>query len=471
MAENYLGLTDTGRVRSNNEDAFIAQKIFHNRLILGCVIDGVGGYAGGEVAAAIAKETIVEVFSKESANLQAQMRQAFSLANERIAAAKQTDKGNDSMACVLTLVIADLEQNQFLYAHVGDTRLYLFRDASLIKVSKDHSFVGFLEDSGRLSEDAAMQHPKRNEINKALGFAGTIANGEDYIETGESPFLPGDLLLLCSDGLTDMVNKADITATLALQTSLENKAAQLIAAANEKGGKDNITVALIYHDKAPVKQKATKPPALKKNEIQKAELRNDAPRTSIASEIKRSGRNNIIITLSIVSILLLAGLCWALWKLSNSTKEEPLVAAAPVGPNTEEQRLQLLINNSVSDTVTVYDSLFSQPLRFTDAIIIDRPSLYLKGLGDIILTPDSSYKGPALLVTANNKSLVIDSLLFENFSVVIGTVHKNISLKNVRFNQCDVAVASYTTFPEILYINGALNNGVITVDSLPKSLK
>ena len=104
------------------------------------------------------------------------------------------------MACVLTLAVVDIEKNKFYYAHVGDTRLYLFRDNTLVKVSKDHSFVGFLEESGRLTEEAAMQHPKRNEINKALGLGVKFSASDDYIETGESPFLPGDLLLLCSDG-------------------------------------------------------------------------------------------------------------------------------------------------------------------------------------------------------------------------------------------------------------------------------
>ena len=118
------------------------------------------------------------------------------------------------MACVLTLVLADVEENKFYYAHVGDTRLYLLRDNSLVKVSNDHSFVGFLEDNGRLTEEAAMRHPKRNEINKALGFDEEQLLQPDYIETAESPFLPSDILLLCSDGLSDMINQKTITSIL-----------------------------------------------------------------------------------------------------------------------------------------------------------------------------------------------------------------------------------------------------------------
>ncbi len=119
----------------------------------------------------------------------------------------------------------------------------------MIKIARDHSFVGFLEDTGRLSEAAAMRHPKRNEINKALGFQKQIDLPDDYIETGKSPFLPGDMLLLCSDGLTDLVPKADITTVLTGSGSLAEKAAELVAEANRKGGKDNITVVLVHHDK------------------------------------------------------------------------------------------------------------------------------------------------------------------------------------------------------------------------------
>lgn len=164
------------------------------------------------------------------------------------------------MACVLTVALADISNNKFYYCHVGDTRLYLFRDNSLVKITRDHSFVGFLEDSGRLSEEAAMRHPKRNEINKALGFDASI-RAEDYIETGESPFLPGDTILLCSDGLSDMVGNSAMTAVLNTGKSLSVKAKALVDAANEAGGKDNITVVLVQNNKSPLKQTATKPAA------------------------------------------------------------------------------------------------------------------------------------------------------------------------------------------------------------------
>ncbi|WP_207425391.1 PP2C family serine/threonine-protein phosphatase [Pedobacter sp. SYSU D00535] len=260
MAENFFGITDTGKLRDNNEDTFIAEKAMGDRFIIACVIDGVGGYVGGEVAAAIAKDAIQRHLKEPVSNIINTMKEAFSSANERIQEEKQQIKQYDKMACVLTLAVVDVENNLFYYAHVGDTRLYLLRDHSLVKVTKDHSFVGFLEDSGRLSEESAMKHPKRNEINKALGFGQQIQLQKDYIETGQSPFLPGDTLLLCSDGLTDLVNKHEITSILSSASSLEQKGNQLVSAANQNGGKDNITVVLVHNSKKPVKAKVIKPP-------------------------------------------------------------------------------------------------------------------------------------------------------------------------------------------------------------------
>ncbi len=176
MDNNVFGQTDIGRVRDNNEDAFLAEELLHSGFILGCVIDGVGGYEGGEIAAAITKDCIKRnLFNVTAEDLIPRMIGTLKLANDEIYNRKQLDPSLEKMACVLTLVMADVENNKFYYAHVGDTRLYLLRDKVLVKITQDHSFVGFLEDSGRLTESAAMSHPKRNEINQALGFTSTAA--------------------------------------------------------------------------------------------------------------------------------------------------------------------------------------------------------------------------------------------------------------------------------------------------------
>src|SRR5215218_2882154 len=273
MADNFFGITDTGRVRTNNEDAFIAQKVLNGRYIAACVIDGVGGYEGGEVAAALTRQAILEYFSVSSGDIITMMKEAFVVANERITAAKETNKDYESMACVATLALVDVAAKTFSYAHIGDTRLYLLRDNSLVKISKDQSFVGYLEDSGRISEAEAMQHPKRNEINNAIGFDAQLNTAD--IETGTSPFLPGDLLLLCSDGLTDLLKSSEIQSILLGDGTLQAKVKELVLHANEQGGKDNITVVLVRNHRKPVVKKITK--QIAKTVPTSNEKKNEAP--------------------------------------------------------------------------------------------------------------------------------------------------------------------------------------------------
>ena len=131
MAENYFGITDTGRQRDNNEDTFIAEPVFNNELIAAGVIDGVGGYEGGEVAAAIAQENILQSFSGAAGEMITSMKTAFEVANRKIYQEKINGDKNKDMACVLTLALVDIPNNKLYYAHVGDTRLYLLRDCLL----------------------------------------------------------------------------------------------------------------------------------------------------------------------------------------------------------------------------------------------------------------------------------------------------------------------------------------------------
>ncbi len=251
MAEYFYGITDKGKRREKNEDTFFAREIPGTQLLVAGVIDGVGGYQGGDIAAEIARSVILKSLETISGDVIESLRQAIIAANVKINEAKKEEAANEQMACVLTCMVADKKNNTCWYAHVGDTRIYLLRDHSLVKLSKDHSAVGFLEESGRLSEDEAMRHPRRNEINKALGFEEDISSPEDFIETGESPFLPGDQLLLCSDGLTDMIDSAKIMQVLIAENDMACKARALVDAANEAGGNDNITVVLVQNDNWP----------------------------------------------------------------------------------------------------------------------------------------------------------------------------------------------------------------------------
>lgn len=467
MADNFFGKTDTGRLRDNNEDAFIAEKV-NEQFVVGCVIDGVGGYEGGEIAAQIAKETIQEFFKKKVTDVAQTMKNALGAANQKIYNERVNNKDYESMACVLTLAVANVEGNEFHYAHIGDTRLYLFRDKSLVKVTKDHSFVGFLEDSKRLSEDEAMSHPKRNEINKALGFDPNMMQQADYIDAGRSPFLPGDLLLLCSDGLTDLVKSSTITSILSTTDSLEQKCAVLIDEANRAGGKDNITVVLVQNDKEPLKQRATKPKVIKKkDDQQEAEAVAEESKEKITPEVIKTRRRTALISLRLLCILMFGVIIWLL--VDKYSKAPVSVATPPKKINPSEQKL-LDVIHSAKDTVSLNDSLFRNGIIVNDTIHIIRDTLYIKGTGALIKS-DTSYKGPAIVVDPSCKSLTLDSLTFENFHISIIAPAHVLHLRNVRFANGENSIMLQWQLANGKYINTGIRDSLFKIDSIPQKLK
>jgi serine/threonine protein phosphatase PrpC len=463
MAENYFGLTDTGRVRTNNEDTFITQKVMGNRMVLAAVIDGVGGYNGGEVASDIAKTVIIDRLSGLQGEIIPGMIDAFKLASKQISDRKLEDKELESMACVATMALVDLDNNQFFYAHVGDTRLYLLRDTSLVKISKDHSFVGFLEDSGRLTEDAAMNHPKRNEINKALGFTSQIDTDESFIETGQSPFLPGDMLLICSDGLTDLVDKNGILDIITQNTSLQDKAAKLIATANANGGRDNVTVVLVQNDKTQQRPQATMPtsspikrndetddgitPVRPKQQHTEPELKHKAP----MDQNKNSG---LTLILGFLCLVFLSSTIWLF--LTNQKEATPHEQAGPAAQkmrNADEVKLQDAIDAFKGDTLVLSDTSFKQPIIITDTLHIDQDTLYIKVKGNIALQRDTAYKGPALSIATDSKIVVLDNLKFKDFSTGIELGNTGLFLKNTQFINCKLPVQRKYDLPDSKPVN------------------
>jgi serine/threonine protein phosphatase PrpC len=457
MAENFFGITDKGRHRSNNEDTFFAQTVLNNQFIAACVIDGVGGYEGGEVAARLAHDAILSYLKKSDQDIITRMKEALVAANESIYREKQVSKENAQMACVLTLALADLANNKFYYAHVGDTRLYLLRDQSLVKVTHDHSFVGFLEDNGKLSEEAAMRHPKRNEINKALGFDPQIP-AENYIETGESPFLPGDMLLLCSDGLTDMIDNRTITTVLITGKDLPSKGEALIDAANNAGGKDNITVVLVHNNKPPLQQTATKPvvPIKHIDEVDdKDRLVELKPVSGRESPIKNSKRRSSLPLFIFLCLLLLAALIWLIYqgrndKIQNNTVKNTLIGKKR---NEREQLFIDSINGSKTNEVFVLNQADGQPIVITDTILVNRDSLHIIGNG-VTIRSDTTYHGPAFTLASSCKYILLDSLTLENFDIGVLVKNKGLHLKNVHFKNCRIPVQQNFMFNDTSVVNG-----------------
>lgn len=444
MTTQFFGLTDTGKTRENNEDSFLAEEIGDNALVLAAVIDGVGGYHGGEIAAAILKEELSKRLSVQSSAIIPDMSTAFRKANQTILDRKISEPEYAEMACVATSLVADTTNNKFYYAHVGDTRLYLYRDGSLVKISKDQSFVGFLEDSGRLNEGAAMAHPKRNEINKAVGFSNQIDTDEGYIEIGESPFLPGDLLLLCSDGLTDMVNRDGILSMLSQGDSLETKASNLVNLANENGGKDNITVVLVQNLKTP--QKTI--PAKHESMVNKPSLKEKPlePITENKSSAVPNKKGFGFVALVILCIILLGSTIFLY--LQGQQKQVGKVEEVIVKhqKNSQEQLLQDAFDHATGDTLVLSDSIFKSPIIISDTLRIKRDSLFIMARG-MVLQAATNYVGTALFIGAENRVTGIDSLTFKGFKNAITLSNSKLLLNNTSFVNCLLPVQNNYRFP------------------------
>jgi protein phosphatase len=231
------GRTDVGLRRENNEDAFVSSP----DLGLLALADGMGGAASGEVASGIFADTVRELFSAGTPSADGEagelVLRSFLLANERIRELALRAPEHKGMGCTGEMVVFTGEG--YVAGHVGDSRIYLFRGGRLRQVTKDHSFVQEQVDRGVLTPGQARVHAFRHMVLRAVGIQDELAVD---LQTGKA--YPGDLFLLCSDGLTDMVEDSRIGETLAGDRSLEEKADRLVRSACDAGGHDNVTVVL-----------------------------------------------------------------------------------------------------------------------------------------------------------------------------------------------------------------------------------
>lgn len=233
-------LSDPGRKRTNNEDCYHADP--ERGIFL--VVDGVGGQAAGEKAAQTAVELIRARLERSVGSAAERIREGITLANNEIFSLAQQNPAWHGMACVLTLAIVD--QGQVTIGHVGDSRLYYLEPGHIQKLTRDHSPVGEREDRGELSEMEAMRHPRRNEVYRDVGSEPHTPQDAGFVDITEHALPPQAALLLCSDGLSDLVPQEQTRQLIELNADDLNRAASaLIAAANEAGGKDNITVILV----------------------------------------------------------------------------------------------------------------------------------------------------------------------------------------------------------------------------------
>ena len=229
-AADTIWKTDTGRQRRDNEDnAFVRAPLF-------VVADGMGGAQAGEVASQLAVEEFHEALP-DAGSAEERLTDRIRAANRRIYDLSRTQHEHAGMGTTLTAVY--LDDDRLAVAHVGDSRAYIFRDGELTRLTQDHSLVEELVRQGKLTEAQAAEHPQRSIITRALGIEGDVE-----VDTWSYAMRAGDVVLLCSDGLTSMIGEEQIARILSGEMNLDRAADGLIGAANDAGGRDNITVVL-----------------------------------------------------------------------------------------------------------------------------------------------------------------------------------------------------------------------------------
>lgn len=244
MKALYYGDTNIGNIRPKNEDAFVLKEIWGGTHLIAVCVDGVGGNGGGDVAANLACKCITDYFNglDISTNGLEDLMGAVRFANNTICSEHYIPYLSQ-MSCVLTAVLINLETGRLDVCHVGDTRLYMLKDCVLTKVTSDHSIVGPKEESGQITELEAMVHPSRNIITRSIGKE-MLYDGSEFIQT-HTLHLEPCTLMLCSDGLYDMVHSSHMKGILQEPRPAEKRVEKLIDAALEAGGKDNVTVIVI----------------------------------------------------------------------------------------------------------------------------------------------------------------------------------------------------------------------------------
>ena len=227
MQFEFGAKSDVGKVRTNNEDSY---KIAKNYAI---VADGMGGHQKGEVASAMA----VEIISDFITNKKCSVVQSIEAANKEI---YKKSSNEQFLGMGTTVVMCLMEDNKAVFANVGDSRGYIFSDDKLVEVTKDHSLVQKLIDEGEITEEEAQKRDDKSVILRAVGAESTVTTDVFEREVSEK-----DIVMLCSDGLTNCVNSEEIVSILKSDDSLQKKAESLVDKANANGGYDNSTVVLL----------------------------------------------------------------------------------------------------------------------------------------------------------------------------------------------------------------------------------
>ena len=226
-----LGISKTGLVRQRNEDRFYAQ----GPLLI--VADGMGGYTGGEYASTMVVDTIAEVVNEATEMSADVLQNAILQANRMVYEKSQSYKELEGMGT--TAVVAYVQEDTLYWAHVGDSRLYIYGSEGLRRVTKDHSMVQQLVEAGTINEEEVINHPKRNMLTRAIGVYETVE-----VDTGVVEVHQNDRILLCSDGLSGYIEESKIELVLSEENNESRALEDLVHLVYDAGARDNVTIVL-----------------------------------------------------------------------------------------------------------------------------------------------------------------------------------------------------------------------------------
>ncbi|HHU32221.1 MAG: Stp1/IreP family PP2C-type Ser/Thr phosphatase [Zhaonellaceae bacterium] len=228
--------SETGLVRKTNEDSFLCDK--ERGLFI--VADGMGGHLAGEVASKLAIEAVANHLQLDGSDPLLKLKDAVEYANQVIYNNSQGDRNHKGMGTTLTLAL--FADGKLYIAHVGDSRVYLIRNQEITLLTQDHSYVGELVRSGGITEEQALTHPQRNVLLRAVGTSPTID-----IDLLEVNLLPNDLILLCTDGLTNHISEDKILELILATQDLNQALDKMMELAYNKGANDNVTILLTQY--------------------------------------------------------------------------------------------------------------------------------------------------------------------------------------------------------------------------------
>ncbi|MBW3594026.1 MAG: Stp1/IreP family PP2C-type Ser/Thr phosphatase [Actinobacteria bacterium] len=365
--------SDVGRVRDGNEDSYLVQEpIF-------VVADGMGGHLAGDVASRIAVQTISERAGDGAAADPEAIEKAVKEANAAIYEKASSDPSLHGMGTTCTLVL--VADSEIHIAHVGDSRAYLLRDGELSQLTEDHTLVGRMVKEGRLQPEEAERHPQRSIITRALGV-------DDHVEVDLQtiPVEEGDKVLICSDGLSSMIDSDSIQNVLASNDDPQRAVDELIDRANDAGGEDNITAVVLAFDggegglaargaeSAPPTEEveATRSPRRDESVQPRAEPKDVTGAFEVsAARPSRRGSRPILVTLVLVALVIAAAAAAFKYLIVANSY---YVAANDTG--------RLAIYRGLPDEVM--GMTFQEELETSDVTVDELPSFLMEDVNDAI---------------------------------------------------------------------------------------